>query len=118
LHRAHVARFGRPAPRAIISPHAHAQPTTRAGTPTTTACAGTSRVTTAPAPMSAHAPMFSGATSVACAPMVAPSPTRVSSQPSERSRGNAARGRRTFVNIAAGPTKTSSPRTTPAHTLV
>ena len=61
--------------------------------------------------------------SVAWAPMLAPSATRVSSHfavavPGAWARGNAARGRRTLVNIAPGPTKTSAPSVTPSHTLV
>jgi hypothetical protein len=84
--------------------------------PTTTAYAGTSRVTTAPAPTIAHRPTLTGATSTAPAPTVAPSSTTVRSQ--SGARGNAARGWRTFVNTAPGPTNTSSPSSTPAHTLV
>jgi hypothetical protein len=98
------------------SPQTHAQPTTRAGFPATTACAGTSRVTTAPAPTIAYGPIVTGATSTHPAPSVAPRPTRVSSQSGART--NAARGRFTFVKTTAGPTKTSSSSVTPAQTLV
>ena len=88
----------------------------RAGLPTTMALSGTSWTTTAPAPMTAHLPTRTGATSVALAPTVAPSSTIVISQFGER--GNAARARCMFVNCAPGPTNTSSPRTTPSQMLV
>src|SRR5579859_5289997 len=89
---------------------------TRAGLPATMACGGTSRVTTAPAPTSAKRPTRTGATRVALAPTVAPSSTVVRSQCGAR--GYPARGWRTLVNCAPGPTNTSAPSTTPAHTLV
>jgi len=88
----------------------------RAGTPATIAWGGTSRVTTAPAATTASAPTRTGATSVAWAPMVAPRSTTVRSH--RGARGNAARGWRTLVNAAAGPTKTSASSVTPSHTLV
>ena len=103
-------------PRACVSPHSHAQPMTRAGLPATMACGGTSRVTTAPAPTTAWRPTRTGATSVALAPTVAPSSTVVRSQCGAR--GNAARGWRTLVNCAPGPTNTSWPSSTPSQTLV
>ena len=46
----------------------------RAGTPTASLPAGTSRVTTAPAPVRAPAPMSRGATIIVSTPMNAPSP--------------------------------------------
>ena len=46
----------------------------RAGTPTASLPAGTSRVTTAPAPVRAPSPMSRGATIIVSTPMNAPSP--------------------------------------------
>ena len=51
--------------------------TCRAGTPSISACGGTSVVTTAPAPIMAHAPTVWPHTMVALAPMDAPSQIRV-----------------------------------------
>ena|SRR6056297_1110181 len=59
------------------TPHSHAQPCWRAGLPYTSACAGTSLVTTAPAPINACCPIVMPQTIVALAPMLAPRPTRV-----------------------------------------
>src|SRR5260370_22855053 len=63
--------------------------------------------------MTAQRPTRTGATSVAFAPTVAPSPTNVRSHLGAR--GNAAREWRTLVNRAPDPTKTSLPTTTPSH---
>ena len=49
----------------------------RAGTPTASLPAGTSRVTTAPAPVLAPSPTSTGATSIVSTPRKAPSPTVV-----------------------------------------
>lgn len=93
-------------------PHRQIQPVRRAGTPETTVCGGTSRVTTAPAATNANAPMRVPQTIVALAPMVAPGPTAVGWI--ARLRSTAARGLRTLVNTADGPTKTSSASVTPS----
>jgi hypothetical protein len=50
----------------------------RAGTPTTVLPAGTSRVTTLPAPVFAPGPTVTGALSMVSTPMNAPSPITVS----------------------------------------
>jgi hypothetical protein len=84
----------------------------RAGTPVTSANGGTSRVTTAPAATKACAPTATPQTTVAFAPIVAPRPTRVCSK--ARRRSVPARGVRTFVNTADGPTNTSSSSATPS----
>src|SRR6202035_346036 len=89
------------------SPHVQTHPRTRAGLPATRACGATSRATTAPAATKAYAPMVTPHTTVAFAPMVAPRRTRVGSHPSGP-RLMAARGRRSLVKMALGPTKTSS----------
>ena len=60
------------------SPHWHIQPTRRAGTPTISPYAGTSDVTTAPAPMKAYSPsQVAPHTMVALAPMDVPRFTSV-----------------------------------------
>ena len=59
------------------APHSHTQSTCRAGTPSISAWGGTSVVTTAPAPIMAHAPTVWPHTMVALAPMDAPSQIRV-----------------------------------------
>src|SRR5665647_3465520 len=61
-----------------FSPHWHTHPTSRAGTPTTIAYAGTSRVTTAPAPTKQYSPSVFPHTIVAFAPIEAPLRTSVS----------------------------------------
>jgi beta-carotene hydroxylase len=80
----HASIAGAPGPFATVSPHAHAQPTMRAGLPATTACGGTSPTTTAPAPTIAERPTRTGATSTAPAPMLAPSSTNVRSHDGAR----------------------------------
>src|SRR5450631_4046515 len=106
----HWATFFFAEPR--VSPQRQIQPVRRAGTPETTACAETSRVTTAPAPTKAYAPIVTPHTIVALAPMVAPSLTTVRSKLARRL--TAARGVRTLVNTAEGPTNTSFSRVTPS----
>ena len=59
------------------SPHSQAQPIWRPGLPTTKACGGTSRTTTAPAPTKAFSPMVTPQTTVTRAPSVAPCSTLV-----------------------------------------
>ena len=87
----------------------------RAGTPATSACAGTSPVTTAPAATIAHSPTLTGATHTARAPMAAPVPivTPTASQSEADLRvpsGLTARGKRSLVRTTAGPMNTPSPR--------
>jgi hypothetical protein len=60
-----------------VQPQAQRLCIRRAGTPATTACAGTSRVTTAPAATKAYAPIVTPQMIVAFAPIVAPRPTAV-----------------------------------------
>src|ERR671922_1337484 len=67
----------------------------RAGFPTTTARAGTSLVTTAPAPIIAHSPMVMPQRMVALAPMEAPFRTTVR----RSSNGCLLRGNRSFVKV-------------------
>ena len=95
-----------------LAPQRQIQPTRRAGEPATMACGGTSRVTTAPAAMNADSPIVTPQTIVAFAPMVAPWRTTVGSMLARRS--TVARGLRTFVNTAEGPTNTSASRATPS----
>src|SRR5262249_26386034 len=96
-------------------PQVHTQPRTRAGFPTTSACAGTSAVTTAPMPTMAYAPIVRPGPMTAPAPMVAPSPTRpgsVSSPGAESARPPArssnARGYRSLVKITPAAIMTRS----------
>src|SRR5438105_1652142 len=96
------------------APQTHDHPSARAGFPATSACAGTSRVTTAPAPTNAYSPMVTPQTMVALAPMVAPRRTIVSPN-SSRFFLNPTRGRSTLVKTALGPTNTSSSRRTPSQ---
>ncbi|GIU88060.1 MAG: hypothetical protein KatS3mg009_2575 [Acidimicrobiia bacterium] len=84
----------------------------RAGLPTTLAWAGTSAVTTAPAPTIAPVPMRTPGRSVALAPIDAPSSTTVVANRSGR---RLLRGNRSFVKVAFGPMKTSSPMRTPSQ---
>jgi glycosyltransferase involved in cell wall biosynthesis len=78
-------------------------------------------VTTAPAPTRQYSPSSVPQTIVAFAPMVAPRLTIVGSNAGARGDGarrdTNARGVRTFVNTALGPTKTSSSSLTPSNTL-
>jgi hypothetical protein len=84
----------------------------RAGFPVTTTPGGTSCVTTAPAPTIAPWPISMPGRSVAFAPMDAPARTTVRANASGRWR---LRGNGSFVNVALGPTKTSSSSVTPSH---
>jgi hypothetical protein len=93
-------------------PQRQTHPIRRAGTPATSANGGTSRVTTAPAATSACSPSVVPHRIVAFAPMLAPRATPVATNASLRL--TAARGVRTLVNTADGPTNTSSASTTPA----
>src|SRR5881394_3219804 len=81
-----------------VTPQTHTQPRLRAGAPTTSACAGTSRVTTAPAPTRQYGPRVRPHTTVAFAPRVAPRPTRVGRYSALREMN--ARGVFTLVNTA------------------
>ena len=84
-----------------------------AGFPTTIAFAGTSLVTTAPAPTNAFSPILRPGNIVAFAPIIAPFSTIVF--------GNAAgycfeRGFLSFVKATHGPIKTLSYNVMPSHT--
>jgi hypothetical protein len=79
--------------------------------PTTSACAATARVTTLPAPIIANGPMSRPHTTVALAPIDAPRPTIVATIVQF---AWCARGKRSLVNTALGPTNTSSCNDTPA----
>src|SRR5262249_7855218 len=91
----------------------HTQPARRAGFPTTSSWSWTSRVTTAPAPTMQYGPSVTPHTIVAFAPIDAPRPTWVGTifQSVE-----VARGRRSFVKVALGPTNPSSAIVTPSNT--
>src|SRR5207247_9362668 len=91
-------------------PHSQTQPTTFAGTPATRACAGTSLVTTAPAPTIAFRPIRMPQRIVPLAPMDAPSATSVATTSQS---GLTALGYLSFVKQACGPTKTRWPIRTP-----
>ena len=82
------------------------QPMRRAGTPTTSAWAGTSRLTTAPAPTKAYSPIVVPQTMVQLAPSVAPRCTRVRRYSCLRD--TAERGLSTLVKTMLGPQNTSS----------
>src|SRR5713101_7100514 len=83
-----------------------------AGLPATMAFAGTSAVTTAPAPIMAPGPIVRPQRIVALAPIDAPCRTTVCANAAGRwwLCGNGS-----FVNVAFGPTNTSSSRRTPSH---
>src|SRR5215467_2740879 len=95
------------------SPHRHTHPVCRAGTPTTRAWAGTSRVTTAPAPTKAYSPIVTPQTIVEFAPKDAPRLTSVWRYSDLRFTW--LRGVMTFVNTIEGPQKTSSSSSTPVY---
>src|SRR5262249_43113441 len=95
-------------------PQAHIQPMIRAGLPTTRAKSGTSRVTTAPAPMNAYSPIVTPQTIVQLAPKVAPRRTKVGRSSSIRR--ISLRGLNTLVKTIDGPQNTSSSRVTPSYT--
>src|SRR5699024_1874624 len=93
----------------------------RAGTPATRACGGTSWTTVAPAATIAQAPIVTGATQTARAPMDAPvsqvTPTASQSEADFGVRsGETARGKWSLVNTAAGPTKTPSASSAGSYT--
>jgi hypothetical protein len=95
-----------------------ATPRCRAGTPATVAPAGTSRLTTAPAPTIAPAPTLTPPSRIAPEPIVAPSPTVTAScsqspVPASWPASSVARGRLSLQNITPWPTKTPSPIVTP-----
>src|SRR5437899_6697965 len=94
------------------SPHWHIQPTRRAGTPTMRAYAGTSEVTTAPAPMKAYSPSVTPQTIVAFAPIDTPRFTSVTRYSCLRDTW--LRGFITLVNTHDGPQNTSSSSVTPS----
>ena len=85
----------------------------RAGFPVTMAHGGTSRVTTAPAPISACEPMVIPGMMVAFAPMDAPALTVVTGQ---HLSWTPLRGSLSLVKVALGPTNTSSSSRMPSHT--
>src|SRR5437763_16050548 len=96
------------------SPHRHIQPTRRAGTPTISAYAATSFVTTLPAPMNAYSSRVMPQTIVALAPIVAP--RRTSVRLYSFFLEMCARGLTTLVKTIDGPQKTSSSSSTPSYT--
>src|SRR4051794_3652196 len=83
-----------------------------AGLPTTFALAGTSAVTTLPAPIIAPRPMVTPGRIVALAPIDAPSLIVVTTNDSGRWR---LRGNMSLANVAFGPMNTSSPTRNPSH---
>ncbi len=85
----------------------------RPGLPTTTALGGTEPVITAPAPIIALLPMVRPGRIVALAPIDAPRCTIVGGY---LVRWRRLRGIGSLVNVALGPTKTSSSSRTPSHT--
>src|SRR2546427_1476564 len=107
--RAHVAC---PPVGCSRSPHWHIHPTRRAGTPTMRPYAGTSEVTTAPAPMNAYSPSVTPQTIVAFAPIEPPRFTTVRRY--SFLRDTWLRGFMTLVNTHEGPQKTSSSSSTPS----
>ncbi len=74
--------------------------------------AGTSAVTTAPAPMKAYSPRVTPQTTVALAPIVAPRRTTVGRYSCFRETW--LRGFNTLVKTQLGPQKTSSSSVTPS----
>jgi hypothetical protein len=80
--------------------------------PTTLALAGTSAVTTVPAPTIARRPIVRPGSTVALAPIDAPSWISVTRNCSGVS---LLRGNRSLANVALGPMKTSSPTRRPSH---
>ena len=97
-----------------VRPQSQTYPRILAGLPNTSAWRGTSFVTTAPAPTIAFSPIVIPHRIVAFAPIDAPSSTTVfttshsgdlSSPAYVAQSVRAARGARSFVNVAAGPTK-------------
>jgi hypothetical protein len=84
----------------------------RAGLPITMAFGGTSAVTTDPAATMALRPTRTPGRIVALAPMLAPRSITVCFSGLEWS---PLLGNRSFVNVALGPTKTSSRSRTPFH---
>ena len=103
---------------AHLAPNTLTQPTGRAGLPTTRAWSSTLRVTTEPAPIIAHCPIVTPVTTTAPAPIAAPRatvevPTVQSDTPLSDPSGFTARGTRSLVKIACGPTKTPSASRTP-----
>src|SRR5947209_4971477 len=96
---------------------------TRAGTPATVSPGATSRVTTAPAPTSARAPIRTPPRMTAPEPMLAPRSTVVSSTSQSSPLCSSpvsfvARGALSLMNITPCPTKTSSSMRTPSQTKV
>src|SRR5207253_10777408 len=108
----HAAHALRPPATTSRSPHWHIHPTRRAGTPSIRPNAGTSAVTTAPAPMKAYSPRVTPHTIVALAPIELPRRTRVLRYSCLRETWE--RGFRTLVNTQDGPQNTSSSSTTPS----
>src|ERR1035441_6187622 len=109
---AHLAPSPVPlAEKSSLIPHAHIHPRRRAGFPTIKAYAGTSRVTTAPAPINAYSPIVIPQTIVLFAPIEAPRFTRVCLY--SFLRRTWLRGLITLVNTIDGPQNTSSSRIQP-----
>ncbi len=123
-------------PRPIARPAADSRPAmsfarsdraparcSRAGLPATITLAGTSRVTTAPAPTSAPAPMRTPARMTAPEPIAAPRSIVVdcicqSARDFNSPVAVVARGKRSLMNITPCPTNTSSSMTMPSQTNV
>ena len=91
-----------------LTPHSHTHPTRRIS-----AYPGTSRVTTAPAPMKQYFPSVAPQTMVPFALIEAPIRTRVGRYSCFRD--TALRGFTTFVNTIEGPQKASLSRVTPSY---
>src|SRR2546425_2314388 len=108
----HTAQVAPPPTGCSRSPHWHIHPTRRAGTPTISPYAGTSEVTTAPAPMKAYSPSVTPQTMVAFAPIEPPRFTSVRRY--SFLRGTWLRGFITLVNTHDGPRNTSSSSSTPS----
>jgi hypothetical protein len=83
-------------------------PLTRAGLPPTTARAGTSRVTTDPAPTSASSPITTPGSTVTLAPSLARRPTRT---PRMQALTSGQRGMGALVSTTRGPSQQSSSST-------
>ena len=92
-------------------PQSQTNPLIRAGFPNTSAWAGTSLVTTEPAPTRAYAPIVIPATMVEFAPMEAPSQTLVFETRSSLQMRE--RGYRSLVKHTCGPMNTLLPTVRP-----
>src|SRR6185437_11000644 len=115
---ASIAAFARPA-RVGMAARRRASPITRAGTPATTAQAGTSRVTTEPAPITAPSPIVVPDKMVAFDPIEAWRQTRLVSTFQSAASCNfppiVALGYLSLVKTTPCPTNTSSSIVTPSQ---